>query len=1030
MSDPPPSTTTALQRSAVTDSVALRRGRSPLATRQAGGGRGGRAPTDAAAMARRDRLSRFGSFMARRRTVDGVIIGGLLTLLVITLDAAGLLTPLEFLLYDARASTFQSFLPPPTDKLVHLDVDQGAIEAIGRWPWSRDKLAAIVDELALAKPKVVGLDITLPDREEPVLRPDAAVAATQPASAETFVGTARWVDNDRVLGDSLKRLGCALVPVSLPFQQRPKLSGVQIALRAELARDVNLSHPQLVERLRARGFGSPDLPRLVQEEYLAAWRSQVADRLARELRAGPAPLEALKRDVLKLDKSDLVLEREFAKLYNEARSAAHVLKFSRPIPPGLPPIFSTDLQYLPVPPIAEAAAYIANVEYVRFRDGRVRAVPLFARNGDRMYPQLGLAMACAQLGVDVADLRFADGRVILPRPGGGEVVIPHRAYRSTVLGEQVATFMDVPWWGGESWLTMYDHPDHRVPAKHVSLVDLWNLLLAQRKMAANAREADPALISLLAVSDEAAGIAYAAEPPPPNDVAARQAVYERAMAKIKADETEQFIRSAPAADLDEPSRRFLAAYDLLPTLLREYGELDRRLREGREEMRKQVEGKSVFVGWTYTGAAADFVPTSVHTTCPGVVIHGAIFNGILTGELWRTLPGWVTFLVTGALGACMTAAAAFLTPARALVVAACLMIGYVLLNGVVLFDYGNLVLGAAGPLLCIAGVWQGCTLTRLIVERYQRSRIEGRFRSYVDPALVDYVVENPDQVKLEGQVREMTVCFTDLGNFTPLTARLKEATVPLLNRIFGAMVPEIRKNNGYVNKFLGDGIMFFFGAPRANPDHARDALRTVLDVQAAMREINAELAERGLPGITLRAGINTGSMVVGDAGSEQASDYTVLGDDVNLAARMESANKQLGTTMLVSARTVELAGDDGVLVRPVGQICVVGRAEPVTAFEVLCRDADATDPQRRLAELTRYMVDAFQDARLADCLRIAADLDREFGPSKLTALYRARCEHISPSQPRRLHLHITLAEKYGEVHRGDGSPGGETAKVF
>ena len=179
-----------------------------------------------------------------------------------------------------------------------------------------------------------------------------------------------------------------------------------------------------------------------------------------------------------------------------------------------------------------------------------------------------------------------------------------------------------------------------------------------------------------------------------------------------------------------------------------------------------------------------------------------------------------------------------------------------------------------------------------------------------------------------------------------------------------------------------------------------------------MRTINAELAERGLPDITLRAGVSTGQMVVGDAGSEKASDYTVLGDDVNLASRMESANKQLGTGMLVSARTVELAGDDGVLLRPVGQICVVGREEPVMAYEVICRTSEATDAQRRLVEQTRYMVDAFRDRRLPDCLRAAADLDRAFGPSKLTAHYRERCEfHLARPITDAFDCTITLAEK-------------------
>jgi adenylate cyclase len=259
----------------------------------------------------------------------------------------------------------------------------------------------------------------------------------------------------------------------------------------------------------------------------------------------------------------------------------------------------------------------------------------------------------------------------------------------------------------------------------------------------------------------------------------------------------------------------------------------------------------------------------------------------------------------------------------------------------------------------------------------------------------------------------MTVCFTDLGNFTPLTFRLKEATVPLLNRIFGVMVPAIRRNNGYVNKFLGDGVMFFFGAPRENPAHASDALRAILDIQHAMREINDELTTRGLPNITLRAGVNSGSMVVGDAGSEMASDYTVLGDDVNLASRMESANKQLGTTALVSARTVELAGEDGLLLRPIGQISVVGREEPVLTYEILATKADATDEQKRLAELTRAMVDAFREARLEDCLRRCDDMDRAFGPSKLTALYRERIEHFrgDASAMADFNCTIVLSEK-------------------
>jgi class 3 adenylate cyclase/CHASE2 domain-containing sensor protein len=951
----------------------------------------------------------------RRRSVDTVVVGIVLTLLVICVDSAGLLTQIEFLLYDLRASVFQFFLPKASDKLMHLDVDEDVLRAVAAsehvsWPWPRSLLAEMFDEVRLAHPKVVGLDILFSEPQKPAWEPMFA-ATTRPVRDDKFVGESVKVDHDKILGESLKRLGCVLVPVSLPFKAQAKPSDLQTALREELSRDLNLSQVQLVNALWARGINDANLP-IVAREYLDAWREEMAPAIAREIeRAGPAAdRESVKRRLLKLDESDLVLEKAFDQLYEQALSTSYMVRFSRPIPPGLPTLFSSNLEGLPVRPIAAAAAYSAFVDYAPFRDGRVRAVPLFVRHDDRMYPQLGLAMACAQLDVPLDSLQFRKNTVVLPLKDGHEIAVPYRSYRSTALGQEIATFIDIPWWGNDEWAYMYDHPNHREPVNHLSMVAVLDLVLTKRKIVANSQMSDAALIAVLAVVDKPAAEAYVAHRPPADDVEARRVIYRGAAEKMK-DQVE-FMRQADPKDLDQESRTFLASAESLPRFMTQFDDLEQRLHDGRDELRKSLGGKAVFVGWTATGVAADFVPTSIHAKCPGVVLHGAIFNGIMTGELWRTLPSWLTYLVTAVLGLAMTAAATFFTPARALVVAFCLGCGYILLNGLLLFDRFNLILGAAGPLLCIAAVWQGCTLIRLIVERYQRSRIEGRFRSYVDPALVDFVVQNPNQIKLEGQVREMTVCFTDLGGFTALTSKLKEATVPLLNEIFDALVPEIRNNNGYVNKFLGDGIMFFFGAPRENPYHARDALRTVLEIQRAMRDVNAALSERGLANVTLRAGVNTGSMVVGDAGSEKASDYTVLGDHVNLASRMESANKQLGTDMLVSRRTVELAGQDGVLLRSVGQIQVVGREEPVEAYEIVCRQDEATDAQRRLVELTQRLVDAYRETRLEDCLAAAAVIEGEFGPSKLTKLYTERCEYFL-AQPnlQDFTCTITLAEK-------------------
>src|SRR5207247_6018588 len=223
----------------------------------------------------------------------------------------------------------------------------------------------------------------------------------------------------------------------------------------------------------------------------------------------------------------------------------------------------------------------------------------------------------------------------------------------------------------------------------------------------------------------------------------------------------------------------------------------------------------------------------------------------------------------------------------------------------------NLILGAAGPTVAIAAVWSGGTLAKLGMERWERARITRRFRSYADPKLVDYVLKHPEQNVFEGQVRELTVAYVDLVGFTQLTEKMGAEAVLLLNELWGMLVPVIKRNDALVNKFLGDGMMFFYGAPEQSPNHARDAVATILDVQQALAQFNEKAAARNWPRQALRFGISTGKMVVGDSGApaQGRTDYTVIGDYANLGARLESANKAVGTISLMTDSTVEWAGE-------------------------------------------------------------------------------------------------------------------------
>lgn len=289
----------------------------------------------------------------------------------------------------------------------------------------------------------------------------------------------------------------------------------------------------------------------------------------------------------------------------------------------------------------------------------------------------------------------------------------------------------------------------------------------------------------------------------------------------------------------------------------------------------------------------------------------------------------------------------------------------------------------------------------------QRKHVTRRFESYVDPALVKYVIENPQTEHIAGEVRELTVVFTDLEGFTALTERLREDAVSLLNEYLRLMVPLIRSHNGYRNKFLGDGMMFFYGAPEQNPDHAIHAVATVLKMQETMATFNALIAERrkslgnDFPQLAMRTGVSTGQMVVGDAGPAEASDDTVLGDTVNLGARLESANKQLGTRILLSERTVQLIPPELFLLQPIARLQVARLKRAVLVYEPLTSWTNATPAQHQSVAAHQELVTAFRTGDFTRALERVQAIERTGGARKLTRLYRERCETylITPPGP-------------------------------
>ena len=947
------------------------------------------------------------------------LIGAALTLTVVALDLAGALGTLERSLYDQRAAHFQYSQPEPTDRIVHVDIDDGAINALGRWPWDRTEVARIIDEIRLAGASTLFLDVVFSEPQDK--RPDAGVTAAAAAAASG--PPAGPPEHDRALAESLLRFRGppspgnprglrALVPISARFDG-PR-SDVAIAVREEIKRanDLTVTAEQVAQKLLPV-FRRPGVIADVENEFLPARQYAAFELIDNRPEFATMPLPELRRALLKgiPETVSAELHMELLRRQQDRVLAVRRLRdFTREPDPALPPLLSADDEEAPIARLCEAAGYSGFVDYLPLNDGVVRSVPLWISHRGRLFPQAAFALACAELGVDAADPRqvgVEPGRVVIRPPGKDPIVIPVHEETTTAHGAR-GMFMYVPWFGGRDWKSMYglDEADH--PRRHVSAGYVWVAARDRESLARNNLTADDALANLLTfslINKQAEARRLKTEPPPAADWAVRRGLVETTLAEFK--DFHAAYKSMDAAALSDEDRTYVRSYDDLANILRENDEITARLDKSSAHLRHELAGRAVIFGAT-ASAATDFVKTSLHPQCPGPAVHGVVFNGILTGELWSQMPRWFTVAATALIGLLVAAASSRPAPWASLAAAAGLALGYAAFNAVVLFDYGNRVAGLAGPLVAAGVVWGGCSTFRFVSEFAERRRITQRFRSYVDPTLVDYVIENP-QDRLNGQVAELTVAFTDLAGFTTLSERLREEAVPLLSDYLSLMVPIIRQHKGYVNKFLGDGIMFFFGAPRSNPNHAVGAVAALLQMREALETFNQDLARRGLPPLRVRAGINTGQMVVGDTGPPDAADYTVIGDEVNLASRLESANKALGTFILIGGRTAELLGGK-YLLRPVGRIKVVGREQLVTAYEPLVEAEDATGEQKRAVEQTGRMINLFQQGRFAECLEVT-DALRDVGPGKLLTLYRGMCERYLVEPPADFRGHLELTEK-------------------
>lgn len=364
--------------------------------------------------------------------------------------------------------------------------------------------------------------------------------------------------------------------------------------------------------------------------------------------------------------------------------------------------------------------------------------------------------------------------------------------------------------------------------------------------------------------------------------------------------------------------------------------------------------KIVLVGATAVGIYdLRVTPFSIHF--PGVEKHANTIDNLLHDRFLKS-PAWMGLFDLLAILLLGIFLSFFLPKVRlwqGFVIAFACLIGLLGLAHL-LFVSGKIWLRVLYPSLAILFCFAGVQSHKFLIEEREKRRIRVAFQRYVPPAVVDEILSHPDKLKFGGEKRELTVLFSDIRGFTSYSERYPpEMVVEILNEYLTAMVEVIFRHRGTLDKFVGDEIMALFGAPIYYPDHAEAACLSALDMVAELGRLCEKWKGEGKEGFEIGVGINTGDMVVGNLGSSQLFDYTVIGDNVNLGARLEAINKDYHTKyhIIISESTYQQVRDKAE-VRQLDAVMVKGKSRPVMIYELLGMNHAAVEAGSQTAEGT------------------------------------------------------------------------------
>ncbi len=939
-----------------------------------------------------------------------ILLGLGATLLIAVCFYAGLLKRFEFLALDFRFRYFGN--AKDSAQLCIIGIDDGSLESIGQWPWPRTYIAKIISLTKQLGARDILIDLIF----------------RKPRLANIGNECLKQSEDD-ILAESCKENGGVVLAC---FFEKPALSDSEKRLISALSKDITVSMEALSNQY--------NIPiEKIRNRFATIRRLAVRRAILKIVSDNPSFTieDVIKKLIPMRETISAGLRKEITSAYHYVQSYLIIRdKAGWLINGKLPasvPMLSDDVQMvLPIPKLAVNCSDAGFVSFNRDIDGKIREITLLAYYKKRIYRQIAFATLCDELKFNPKNIRMRDTSL--------EMILSHR--KSDDISVRIPLTrkgkLIINWYApiADKWQRSFRN---MIPAAavlelafNIERLTQYKTLLTNARLIA-VREFSPDMYQryktlvkrkkLLMMGSEYLLHKGSSSQPATQSTQAKQSVsinkiqpleqniiddFRRTEKQIKEieekaiEQLDWLYEQVSELPFDKQSSKENSSIKNLwqaihqPEILRrEIVQLQTDVERQKEHIKPMIEDKIILLGYT-ASTLADFVSTPVFKECPGIIVHANILNQIFQQSfLIRSdyNSNLLLILIVGMLMSLISSEKSSLAGFAWLLF---VLIGFYIVGCFVLFRKFHIIVPLVAPTLAVILSWMSISIYKEVTEGRTRRMFANRLRQYTNDSLVKQIIDDPDNLVLSPEERNVSCFFSDLAGFTSLSEKLgPEQTVRLLNIYLEHMSEVLDKYQAFINKFQGDGIFAFFNPPlNPQPDYALRACLSAIDSQEYLPHIQEHL-EHEIPKLDrklkMRIGIGSGLAVVGDCGSTRKFDYTCLGDTVNFSARLESANKFFGTQILICGKTKqlvdELACDSELLARLVGKVKVVGKEQASVVYELVGYKSKHIE-KIEFIELFEQMIYAYWIGDFHKANQLITKLEKISPSDKSVALYK------------------------------------------